>query len=54
MGDQKTLRIALSVHHIVIGDSHTPAPNLNIPGINVIEKAMIHPHLIIRGSAGAG
>src|SRR5437763_1958764 len=53
MGDQKTLRIALSVHNIVVCDSHTPAPNLNTPGINVIEIAMIHTHFVIRGSAGA-
>jgi len=54
MGDIKTLRIALSLHNIVVCDSHTPAPTLNAQGINVIEIAMIHTHLVIRGSAGAG
>ena len=54
VGDKKTLRIALSMHYIVVCDSHTPAPNANMPGINVIEKAMIYTHLVIRGSAGAG
>src|SRR5438477_13033810 len=53
MGDEKTLRIALRVHNIVVCDSHTPTPSLNTPGINVIEIAMIHTHLVIRGSAGA-
>jgi hypothetical protein len=54
MGNIKTLRIAFSVHNIVVCDPHTPAPNLNTPRIDPIEIAMIHTHRVIRGSAGAG
>ena len=53
MGDIKRLRIAFSMHHIVVCDPHTPAPNLNTPGINLIEIAMIHTHRVIWGSARA-
>jgi hypothetical protein len=53
MGDPKTLRIALNVHNIVVCHAHTPTPHCNIPGINVIEVAMIHTHRVIGGSADA-